>query len=221
MAHHFINIHSHFAATASNTTLVSQYVSTTLELVPPADAATFLSIGLHPWYTTEQTFEKQWEVLRDHIAGKNYFALGECGLDRRRGPSFSFQEEILLRHCELAKTLDKPVILHVVKAISDLLAFQKKHRFDIPLIVHGFRGNSYEAAQLTANGFHLSFGHALLLNIRKIEDAFIQTPIDRIFLETDMSNEPIGRIYQKAADLKKISLETFSQQIIKNLEAIQ
>lgn len=221
MQHDFIDIHCHEAKPGTAQAVVSQYVDTDLTLVPAKRGSALASIGLHPWYTTPETAAAQWAQLMDFFDPDHYFALGECGLDRLRGPALSLQAEILLQHCRLAAASSKPVILHIVRAISDLIAFQKKYRFRIPLIVHGFRGNRYEALQLVAHGFHLSFGEALLHDHTKVTDAFIHTPIDRVFLETDMSDQPIALVYEKAATLKNITLDAFIQTIKNNFEKIQ
>jgi TatD DNase family protein len=221
MVHPFIDIHCHAASTSGKIALVSQYVSPALVVTPPSTDSAFISLGIHPWYTSEESFDSQWEFLEKRLQTGGYAAVGECGLDRLKGPPLPFQSYVLLKHCQLAADLDLPVVLHIVKAFSDLLTFQKKHRFPNPKIVHGFRGNRYEAEQLIRYGFHLSFGEALLHGQPKLEDAFLYVPLDKIFLETDTSIVSIEKIYEKAAQLKRISVDELIEQITNNFEAIR
>lgn len=220
MAYRFINIHCHQSDPSADISVISQYVSPALDLIPESSAP-YKSIGLHPWHFGEDTLELQWEHLNKCLDKDSYFAIGECGLDRLKGPALEFQEKILLLHCQLAIAYSKPMILHVVRTISNLLAFRKRYPSDIPMIVHGFRGNRYEAAQLTAQGFSLSFGEALLYPNPKLEEAFLHTPLESIFFETDTSKLPVSNIYQKAAQLRGISLKALATQLENNFYALQ
>ena len=80
----------------------------------------------------------------------------------------------------LAADLRKPLILHVVKAMDEVLALHRRFSSQIPTwIIHGFRGNAQQAQQYLRHGFHLSFGphhHPAALQA---------TPPHRRFFETD------------------------------------
>ncbi len=216
----FINIHCHQIEPETSFSVQNQYVNLNLELEPIHTSSSYRSIGVHPWYTNEQVFPDQWAVVKEALKNSEYLAIGECGLDRLRGPQLSFQEEILKQQCALAEELKKPVILHLVKTYSDILAFQKRNRFTCPMIIHGFTGNATEAQKLTDAGFYLSFGKALLSNSTKVQQSLRVCPIQNLFLETDTSDLPISTIYQKTAKLKGLSLPELAEGIHRNFQQI-
>ncbi len=216
----FVNIHCHSFDPGIKISVQNQYIDTRLNLTPDKVQSSFKSIGIHPWFTSESVFAAQWKRLLEKIEEEEYFAIGECGLDRLKGPSLSFQEQVLAKHCQLAEKSGKPVILHLVKSYSDILGFQKKYRFGIAMIIHGFSGNSREAEKLTDAGFYLSFGVPLLKDSEKLSQALALCPGNQLFLETDTSKTPVSEVYEKAARLKAISLTDLSLQIKKNFDRI-
>lgn len=136
------------------------------------------SVGIHPWWTA-QKMDAYYYGLQLWSMHPQVVAIGECGLDKLRGGSLDFQEEVFLRHLRLANELNKPVIIHCVRAFDRLL---RLHREVSPLrerIVHGFRGKPALAQQLLAAGFYLSFG------LYYHEDSFRLTPPERRYCETD------------------------------------
>ena len=82
-------------------------------------------------------------------------AIGETGLDKRRGPSPDIQIPLFRRHIELAEAVGKPLIVHCVGAWQELLVLPRPR---VMTIIHGFRGKPELARQLTAAGFFLSLG---------------------------------------------------------------
>jgi TatD DNase family protein len=47
-----------------------------------------------------------------------------------------------------------------------------------------------------------------------------EIPLEKIFLETDDVDFDIAELYQKAAEIKEISIEKLQEQISKNLEIL-
>ena len=74
------------------------------------------------------------------------------------------------------------------------------------VIVHGFSKNEQVAKSLLDNGFYLSFGKYLLRN-PDLEKVFKFVPENHFFLETDTIEESIFQVYQKAAAVKKLTVE--------------
>ena len=83
----------------------------------------YASVGLHPTDNSEENFSAKggpasgWDVdkYRELAKNENVVAIGECGLDYYRSPSemeITRQKEIFIKQIELAKELNKPVILH-------------------------------------------------------------------------------------------------------------
>ena len=111
------------------------------------------SVGVHPW---DHEPDFGWvETMASH---PQVVMIGECGLDRLRGPALDVQHEMLTRHVALSERLGKPLLLHVVRAYAEILALHKRVRPSQPWIVHGFRGKPALALQLVEAGFYLSVG---------------------------------------------------------------
>ncbi len=76
-------------------------------------------------------------------------------------------------------------------------------------IIHGFRGKPQQMEQLSAHDFFFSFG--LHFN----EETLRQTPLDRIFLETDDEEVSISSIYNKVSSTLDINKEMLAIEIEK------
>lgn len=145
------------------------------------------SIELHPWYASRrllQEFLDACEICRDDA---RFVAIGECGLDKgEKGKEngFDIQEECFRHALRKAKELQKPVIIHCVKAWDELHKLIKA-QYPLPLthyppiIIHGFRKNAIFAQQLIQQGYYISLGKKYNPEIPKI------IPADKIFHETD------------------------------------
>ena len=122
------DFHSHRPKSAART-----LVSCRAEELPYYPLA---SLELHPWFLPER-FEPLSVAFR--AVARTAAAIGEAGLDRLRGPSFEVQVQYLDALLELAAAEAKPVVLHCVRAVPELLAAVKRHP-GTPCLFHGFRG---------------------------------------------------------------------------------
>ena len=96
----------------------------------------FYSVGVHPMKLNELG-ESVFVGIEDTVRIKKVIAIGECGLDRRSPICMKTQEEILEVQVRLAEELCKPLIIHCVKAYSELIAVRKRTKSSVPWIVHG------------------------------------------------------------------------------------
>ena len=85
----------------------------------------FYSVGVHPMKLNELG-ESVFVGIEDTVRIKKVIAIGECGLDRRSPICMKTQEEILEVQVRLAEELCKPLIIHCVKAYSELIAVRKR-----------------------------------------------------------------------------------------------
>jgi len=177
----------------------------------------YFSVGIHPDAATDD-FEEKLNWLREISAHKNCVAIGECGLDGLIDVDEKLQQKAFLAQIEIANSLQKPLIIHCVKRFSQLLQFRKMAK--VPMIVHGFNKRKTIGDDLLKSGFCLSFGKSVLYNVN-LQDFLKDFPTEKLFLETDSSNFEIKELYQKVADLKKISLEDLTQKIKENLRNLQ
>lgn len=110
-----------------------------------------LSAGIHPWHA----LTPDWQRLEALLDDERCVALGECGLDRLRGPAMEVQTAVFERQIIMALSRGLPLVIHCVRAWDTLLALRKRHPQG-QWIVHGFRGKPALAAQLQRANIDLS-----------------------------------------------------------------
>jgi TatD DNase family protein len=155
-----------------------------------------MSAGIHPWNTLE--WDGEVNKLESVFESPKVLLIGEIGLDKRCPVPFDKQQILFENQAILAGILGKPVILHVVRALAELIAVKKKQTNVPTWIIHGFRGGRQEAEQCVSNGFFLSFGQTF--NSGGLEAC----PLDKLFVETDESGD-INAIYSVIAREKQLT----------------
>ena len=170
--HQYRDIHSHRAADALRGDTVVCITPGT-EMLP---GGTY-SVGIHPWDTVDEPTAEQFAQLRLQAADSRCVAVGECGFDLLRGGPVERQQRVFLAHAELAEQLQKPLIIHSVRADHLLLAAIKAVRPTVPWILHGFRGRQSRAEALLRAGLSLSINAARPLPY--------PLPAPRLYPETD------------------------------------
>lgn len=176
----------------------------------------FFSVGLHP-QDIHQNWKSDFESIQQKSLQTHCLAIGECGLDRLLAVPIKLQQEVLRQHVLWANEINKPVIIHCVRAFSELISSSKIAK--TPLIVHGFNKNIEVANLLLKHGFYLSFGSAVLHHV-SLQKLLIDFPLDFMLIETDTSEIDIAQLYQKIADIKSMDIKEFQQQIARNVKNI-
>lgn len=184
-------------------------------LEPPGDSA--FSAGIHPEDILLHP-EKIWNWLQNVSQHPNCVAIGECGLDGRTGISDLFQEKIFRQQINLAEELHKPMIIHCVRRFSNLLHDRKTST--VPMIIHGFNKKETVADSLLRAGFSLSFGKAVFHHV-SLQQILKKIPLNRVFLETDDADFDIRLLYEKVAEIKKISVEELADAIENHLKQLK
>ncbi|BDM65496.1 hydrolase TatD family protein [Shewanella sp. NFH-SH190041] len=146
-------------------------------------------LGIHPWYMAPERIEDDISALDSALKqGKmesSLVAIGETGLDTRKGPALSIQLDYVNHHIELAQRYQLPLILHCVKAHNALLACLDAHT-GIRGVIHGFSGSLELAQRYIRLGFFIGVGGLLLKdNARKLQYTVTQLPVNKIVVETD------------------------------------
>lgn len=208
----FINIHTHKKPNGPNETIIrNAYLHRTTEHL--ANLPYGVSIGLHPWYLKSLSVNECADLLTDLASTNNVLAIGEIGIDRSIDIPIHTQLTYFEVQWNIARALQKPVIIHAVKSYSDLIPFLKKSK--VPFIFHQFQGNEQQAKELLKYNVYLSFGKQLFLN--KYTLPFEQIPMEHIFLETDTSSEyTIEQVYAKAANLKGLEIDELKFNLFHN-----
>ncbi|MGI9158956.1 MAG: TatD family hydrolase [Saprospiraceae bacterium] len=215
---HYLNVHTHApTGNADALEIESLYFGQSL-----SGKTRFFSAGLHPWYIAGMDMAVAEAWMNALVRRPNMIAVGETGLDKRAGAAWSDQLAAFDCCIRLAKSLNKPLVIHCVRAYEEVLLQLQKHRFlpDGKVIFHGFNKHAQIAARLLQAGCYLSFGADLFRLGNHAADALRQTPDDRFFLETDDKQIGIEEIYARAAAIRGVSDAVLSDILRQNARAV-
>ncbi len=205
----FINLHCH--RTAQSETELRIYNRYTNENKPHG----FYSSGIHPWKI--ENWESQLETLQELVKDENCIAIGECGVDQVIETSIELQQTIFEQQIILAEKVQKPLIIHCVKAFDILLYLNKKHQISVPVISHGYKSKPEQLQQLTQAGIKVSIGKAILNDNSPLEECLNQLSLRDFFLETDNSPDiSIEQIYEKVSELTKYTVDELKTVLYQN-----
>ena len=178
------------------------------------------TLGLHPWYISEQNCSDNLSILEKIISEKSIYAIGECGLDKLIDVDYNLQIELFKSQILLSEKYKLPLIIHQVKSHDDILKIKREMNPNQPWIIHGTRMKWSIANELLNAGMYLSFGHHLLKSEPHLIETLLQTPIDKIFLETDNSAIAIDDIFVKAAEIKSMEVTTLKEIVYQNFKTV-
>lgn len=208
----YIDIHTHHYAPADNV-LSIENIHENFGHVPGDHA---VSTGLHPWWLDDA--DEKLTLFRKAALHQNVFAIGECGLDKLSKTKWSKQVRFFEAQAALAEEVNKPLIIHCVRAFSEVSGILKHCR--IPVIFHGVNKRFSVVKSLIDSGYYLSFGKAMIDASDTVQETFRKTPLSRIFLETDDSGISIKEIFKTAAEIRNVSENEIALQIQKNFHAV-
>ena len=202
-----LDFHTHNRTQQVNPEAIASYSLSDVAQRPLGQPFT---IGLHPWETLRPDAE-QWLVhsLPAYLQSPDCLALGEVGLDRLRGASFVQQNALLAQQLDLARRLHKPVVVHCVRAWSELR--QALHAYPYPKAVHGFVGKEGVLKELLDDGWYISIKYpkSSLLSL---------IPPERLLLETDDATTPIQTIYADTARALGCDVTALQLQVATNIQ---
>ena len=153
------------------------------------------ALGIHPMYVAKSKLadleflaqEVSKQIKSDHPP----VAIGEIGMDFFIADyDKTLQEHYFVEQLKIAKQYDLPVILHVRRAIDDVLKHLRRHKIRGG-IAHAFNGSRQQADAFIDLGFKLGFGGALTYpRALKIRELVSTLPLEAIVLETDAPDIP-------------------------------
>ncbi len=158
--------------------------------------------GLHPWWVSGKSsreLAQGLELVEKMVP--QAFALGETGLDFSPKHNKSQKNQILAFESQLrlAKHLNKPVVLHLVRSHHLALPILRKiGPFPAGAIVHGFSSSAEIAHDYWEMGFLISVGAQLLRPTgASLKRAVLHIPPQNLVIETDAPDglaEPSGLV---------------------------
>jgi TatD DNase family protein len=143
--------------------------------------------GIHP-HEAGKVQEGGWQKLADLIQMPEVAACGELGLDYHYDfADPGVQRDVLARQLKLARTVDKPLVVHCREAFDDTIALLREAGFEGRRVVfHCFSGSKVEAARVADHGWRLSFtGLVTFKNAAEVREVAREYPADQLMLETD------------------------------------
>ncbi len=145
-----------------------------------------IGLGVHP--CDVQSAKVGWqERLLNAAQNPNVVAIGETGLDYYRDTQHkALQIQSFEDHIYIAKTLNKPIIVHMRHATEDTVQVLKKHAGNLKGVIHCFSEDLPCALQMIDLGMMISFsGIVTFKNASSIQEAALHIPIESMLVETD------------------------------------
>ena len=148
----------------------------------------FFVLGIHPCHAHECDENTLALMHNIFLQEKRLKAVGEIGLDFYWDDCpHDIQKKVFIAQLNLARELNKPVVLHSRDANEASLTLLEKEGFkNYPLLWHCFGGNRDEVEKIIANGWHISIpGPVSYPKNIELREAIKYIPLDKIMLETD------------------------------------
>lgn len=201
------------------------------------------TVGLHPhdaevMIDLDQTREQLTEMNKSD----KVVAIGEIGLDYFGTTSEKLkkdQQALFEMQLELAKELNKPVVIHTRDAEEDTLAIIRNSKFEIEKfggVVHCFTGSADFVKKVLELGFYIGFTGFVTFEQDKfdhIREAAKVVPIDKLLIETDApflapepyrgkTNEPayVVEVAKKIAELKSLEISEVAEKTYDNAKKL-
>jgi TatD DNase family protein len=197
----------------------------------------FATVGIHPNSIMEAS-PTAWDEVLALVESERVVGIGETGLDRHwDNTPFAVQEEYFVRHLELSRRTNRPVVIHCREAETDMLRLLRAE-FDrhgpIRGVMHSFVGDREMAEACRAMGLYLSFAGMLTYkNAAALRETAAKQPLDRLLVETDSPylspvplrgkrNEPAHVVYTATclAGLLGVDVERLAEETTANSQKL-
>jgi TatD DNase family protein len=145
----------------------------------------YATVGLHPHDAS--ALETEWAGLVELAGATRCVAIGEAGLDLYYEHSPGAEQEVAFRrHIELAKTVDRPLMIHSRNAWDETFRVLDAEGLPARTIFHCFTGGPDEARAALDRDCYLSFsGIVSFKSADDVRAAAALAPADRVLVETD------------------------------------
>jgi TatD DNase family protein len=205
----------------------------TMRLVENHNGFVFASCGIHPEYVKDISEKEKDDFLDLIVKNKEKIvAIGETGLDYWYIKEKEWQErqkELFVELINLAKELDKPLIIHSREVFEETLDILENN--DAKKVNFHMWGANQLLKRILDNGWYVSM-NTIILKSKKHKKIARDIPLERLMLETDSPwlapkrlvegaderNDPtsIKIVAQKIAEIKKIDFEEVWQKCGEN-----
>jgi TatD DNase family protein len=185
----------------------------------------YAAVGVHP-HDAAQVGSDTLQKLLQYARDDRVVAIGEIGLDFYRNLSpHDRQKETFVAQLELARQVNKPVIIHDRDAHTETTAILREQGRSWRGVLHCFSGDREMALTVIQMGFYISFaGPVTFDNARRLQELARELPLERMLIETDcpylapqphraQRNEPgyVRWVAAKIAALRGMPLERVAE----------
>ena len=180
------------------------------------------AFGVHPWHIGD--ISDMWqEKLERYLLQNPRAIVGECGIDRLKNSDTEAQINILLPQIKLANKLNRPLIIHAVKAnaeFGELFPILPERT-----VFHSFTGSAEWGKEIQKRGFFIGLNFSVLRKKNNTE-ILRSISLEKVLLETDgpYQNNTDGEtlpqnlqfLAEQIATLSGISIAEFSDILADN-----
>jgi len=190
--------------------------------------------GLHPMFI-EQHQNRHLRELDEWLDREQPVAVGECGLDFFHSrDDEKWQVKLFSEQLQLANNHALPVIVHVRKAMDQVISLLRKNKLEAGGVIHSFAGSLQQAQQLIDLNFKLGIAATVdFERAKKLRAVVANIDESGLLLESDAPDQPgihhrgernepafIVEHLKTMAMLRKISEEKLRQVLNQNTRSI-
>lgn len=191
----------------------------------------YAAVGIHP----NDSADAPLDAIRDLAAHPKVVAIGESGIDlyRDRVP-LKIQESAFRAHIEIAKEIDKALIVHSRDAHPDVRRILDSQGPPKRFVMHCFAGTEEDGRDYIELGATLSIaGPVTFTNATALHEAVKELPLESMVVETDSPflsphplrgkpNEParVGLIGEAIAQLKSLEVAAVARATTSNAKRL-
>lgn len=178
------------------------------------------AFGIHPWYAADAA--RGWEErLAVYLNRFPQALIGECGIDLFKNKDIETQNAAFVEQIELAKSWERPLIVHAVRAQQ---WFQNNgEKMPEKFVIHSFGGSVEFLQQIMARGGYIGLS-ASSLRRRTLAEVLATVNPQRLLLETDAPSQGLQQgkeglpqeILQMTAQIEQVSGKTWAEQVYQN-----
>lgn len=172
------------------------------------------ALGIYPDCVSKIDIDSELNFIKEN---KNkIIAIGEVGLDGNE-ENIDLQKEVFIKIINLAKEIDKPLIVHSRKAEKEVIDLLEKNNAK-KAILHCFHGNFELIKKATKLGYHFSIAPNIMRS-EHFQRMAKEVPLSHILTETDSPYLGADRNERNEPANVVIAIKKIAE--IKNLDAIE
>ena len=188
------------------------------------------ALGFYPLDALEvkdSEIDKEIKFIKENK--NSIVAIGEVGIDFKETREDDKQKKNFQKFVDLAKEIDKVIIVHSRKAEEQCLEILEKSKMK-KVIMHCFSGKKKYIERIKDNGWYITIPSSVKYN-EQFQLFVEMMPIEYILCETDSpflhpdrqeENEPANVVesYKKISKIKKIKLKEVEERVEKNFKKL-